>query len=153
VAAITVGGRAQHLAEHYHTVGGQESPLLSPVPVLPIDLPAFPAGTTKGLGQYTYEASSGTAGQKGAGEVGFAVAVEQEVVSAADSRVKSLAADPFVKNMDAKTTVGVRLKGPYGQVKQLWRPGMPWPVGSDNGTTTSRLVEFQPAHAAGEVRP
>jgi hypothetical protein len=93
------------------------------------------------------------AGQKALGDVGFAITVEQELTAAADPQVTSLATDPFVKDLSTKPTVGVRLKGPYGQVQQLWKPGVPWPVCSENGTTTARLVEFKAARTGGEVQP
>ncbi|MBC8426603.1 hypothetical protein H8E07_21005 [bacterium] len=152
-AGIVVGGQVQTLTENYVTAGGQAAPVFSPLPALPVDLPAFPAGQTKSLGTFTYEAVPGVAGQKASGDIGFAVSVQQEFSGAADPLVKSLATDPFVKDLGTKPTVGVRLKGPYGQVQQLWKPGVPWPVCSENGTTTARLVEFQPAGPAGEVQP
>jgi hypothetical protein len=152
-AGIVVGGRVQFLTENYRAMAGEASPLLSPLPALPIDLPAFPAGETKALGQYTYEAATGTVGQKAVGQIGFAIAVDQEITSAAAPQVKSLATDPFVKDITAKPTVGVRLKGPNGVVRQLWQPGVPWPICSENGATTARLIQFKPARAAEEVRP
>jgi len=118
----------------------------------PVDLPAFPAGQSKGLHTFTYEAVPGLAGHKAVGEVGFQVTVEQDFTAMTDPQVKALADDPFVKGLNIQPTVGVWLKGPHGLVRQLWKPGVPWPVCSENGTTTSRLVEFKPARKAGEVQ-
>lgn len=151
-AGIVVGGQVQALTENYTTAGGQAAPVFSPLPALPVDLPAFPAGQTKSLDTFTYEAVPGVAGQKAVGDVGFRITVEQEFTTAGAPQVKSLATDPFVKDLETKPTVGVRLKGPYGQVQQLWKPGVPWPVCSENGTTTARLVEFKPARTGGEVQ-
>lgn len=144
-AGIMVGGQTTYITESYSAPGGQASPVFSPLPALPVDLPAFPTGGTKSLGAFTYEATPGMAGEKGVGDVGFTVTVDQEFTDAADPQVKSLAIDPFTKDVEAKPTVGVQLKGPYGRVRQLWKPGVPWPVCSENRTTTARLVEFKPA--------
>ena len=151
-AGILVGGQVQAITENYTTPEGQPAPMLSPLPALPVDLPAFPAGQSKGLHTFTYEAVPGLAGHKAVGEVGFQVTVEQDFTAMTDPQVKALADDPFVKGLNIQPTVGVWLKGPHGLVRQLWKPGVPWPVCSENGTTTSRLVEFKPARKAGEVQ-
>jgi hypothetical protein len=38
----------------------------------------------------------------------------------------------------------VRLKAAGSLVRQLWQPGLPWPVYSNNGIAESRLVEEAP---------
>lgn len=149
-AGIVIGGQTTYITESYATPGGQASPVFSPLPALPIDLPAFPSGKTKSLGAYHYEATPGVAGEKGVDDIGFAVTVDQEFTEMADPQVKSLATDPFIKDMKTKPTVGVQLKGPFGRVRQLWKPGVPWPVCSENRTTTSRLVEYKPVQSVKE---
>lgn len=150
-AGIVVGGRTKYLVESYVTASGLPTPVLSPLPALPVDLPAFPTPGTKGLDTFTYEAVPGGAGRKAVGQIGFAVSVEQAFTDAAAPEVKSLATDPFTKDLSPGAAVGVEIKGPYGRVRQLWKPGVPWPICSQNSTTTARLIEFKPAQAAGEV--
>lgn len=147
-----VGGQVRAITESYATAGAQAAPMISPLPAVPVDLPAFPTGQTKGLDTFSYEAVPGPAGHKAVGQVGFQVTVEQQFTAPSDPQVKGLADDPFVKGLAVQPAVGVRLKGPHGVVRQFWKPGVPWPICSENGTTTSRLVEFKPAGNAGEVQ-
>lgn len=149
-AGIVVSGQMAYITESYATLDGQAAPVFSPLPALPVDLPAFPTGETKSLGAFTYEAMPGSTGEKGINDVGFTVSVDQEFTDVADPLVKSLATDPFAKDTEAKPTVGVQLKGPYGRVRQLWKPGVSWPVSSENRTTTARLVEYKPAVQPGK---
>lgn len=149
-AAIVVGGQARLLTEDYAPVGGAAAPWLSPLPGLPVDLPAFSLGGAKRLETASYKALPGVAGQKGPADVEFLVPVEQECLAASDPQIKALADDPFAQDAGKGATVGVWLKGPFGQVRQLWKPGMPWPVCAANGSTTSRLVAFNPAGKAEE---
>lgn len=133
------------VTESYEFAGGQPSPVLGPLSALPLDLPLFQGGQTKGMQTFNYEANIGPAGAKAVGDLGFAYEVQQEISQPQPEQVKGLVDDSFKKSLENKPVVEVRLKRFDRQVRQLWQPGQPWPVYSDNGITTSRLVEIQPA--------
>jgi hypothetical protein len=153
---VTVAGGLRTMTESYQFSSGQPAPVQGPLTALPIDLPLFAGGQMKGAQQFTYEAVPGPAGQKAVGEMGFVMNVQQEIETAKPAQIKELLADEFAKDLQTKTTVEVRLKSPQGRVRQLWQPGAPWPVYTDNGPTVARLVKYTPAapspHSS-EVQP
>ena len=145
---VPVAGQFRMLTESYEFRGGQRSPVLAPLTALPVDLPFFQGNKTKGLEKFTYEANVGPAGKKALGDLGFAYEVEQDVSEPSAQHVKSLVPDTFTKDLNTRPVVEVRLRGPGRQVRQLWQAGQPWPIYTDNGTTTSRLVKVIPANTA-----
>lgn len=133
------------VTESYEFAGGQPSPVLGPLSALPLDLPLFQGGQTKGTQKFNYEANIGPAGEKAVGDLGFTYEVQQDVSEPQAEQVKGLVDDSFKKSLENKPVVEVRLKRFDRQVRQLWQPGQPWPVYCDNGVTTSRLVQIQSA--------
>lgn len=156
-AQLAVAGRLHTMTESYQFGSGQPTPVQGPLTALPIDLPLFTAGRAKGLQQFAYEAVAGPSGKKALGDVGFLMSIQQEMVPATAEHAKSLLPEGFAKVLDTKPTVEVRLKSIQGRVRQLWRPGCPWPVYADNGPTVARLVKIVPAptqpNNPPEVRP
>ncbi|NUQ63327.1 MAG: hypothetical protein HUU20_12680 [Pirellulales bacterium] len=142
---IPVPGGFRTVSESYEFASGQPSPVLSPISALPVDLPLFQSGQSKGSQTFTYEANVGAAGTKAVGDLGFAYEIQQEIVEAQPDQVKGLVAEGFAKSLENKPVVEVKLKRFDRQVRQLWQPGQPWPVYSSNGTTTCRLIEVIPA--------
>lgn len=142
---IPVPGGFKTVSESYEFASGQPSPVLGPLNALPIDLPLFQGGQSKGSQSFTYEANVGPAGQKAIGDLGFAYEIQQEIAAVEPDQVKGLVAESFTKSLESKPVVEVKLRRFDRQVRQLWQPGQPWPVFSDNGTTTCRLIEVIPA--------
>lgn len=143
---IPAAGRFRTITENYE-FGGQRSPVLGPLTALPIDLPLFQPGGTKGLGKFSYQANVGPAGKKALGEVGFAYEIEQDISEPAVQQVKGLLPDSFTKDLAVKPMVEVRMRGAGRQVRQLWQAGQPWPVYAENGATVSRLVKVLPSNS------
>jgi len=142
---IPVPGGFRTVSESYEFAAGQPSPVLGPLSALPIDLPLFQGGSSKGLQSFTYEANIGPAGQKAVGDLGFAYEIQQEIAPVEPAEVKGLIADTFTKSLENQPVVEVKLRRFDRQIRQLWQPGQPWPVYSDNGTTKCRLIEVIPA--------
>ena len=128
------------VTESYRADSGQPFPAFAPLSVPPLELPLFLAGT-KGTQTFSYEASSGPPGVKAVGDLGFAFSVRQDLQQVDEDQVKELLPADFTKGLEKKPILEVRLKAGRSQVRQLWQPGLPWPVFSDNGAAKSRLVK------------
>ena len=142
---LPVPGGFRTVTQSYEFAGGQPSPVLGPLTALPVDLPLFLGDQAKGMQTFTYETRMGPPGVKNVGELGFAHQIEQQVTPVASSEVKGLLSDSYAKSLTEQPTVEVRLKAYDRQVRQLWQPGLPWPVYSDSGSTVCRLVKVIPA--------
>jgi hypothetical protein len=145
---IPVRGGFKKMVENYQ-FSGQKSAVLGPLTALPIDMPFFQGNRTKGLETYVYEANMGPAGKKALGEIGFTYEVEQDVSMPSSQNVKGLLPDAYSKDLNTRPVVEIRLRSAGRQVRQLWRPGLPWPVYADNGITVSRLVKVTSAPQSG----
>lgn len=128
--------------ESYEFDGGQVSPVMGPLTGLPIDLPVFL--TAKPRGGFSYRATAATPGARGTDGLAFAVSVEQQITAANPEKIKALLGGAASRDLKAKPIFEVQLKGPEGQVRQLWQAGLPWPAYSDNGHTEARLVKVVP---------
>ena len=135
----------QTVTQSYAFSSGQPSPVLGPMTALPLDLPLFSGDQTKGMQTFTYETHAGPAGTKEVGELGFAHQVEQQVTPVATEQVKGLIHETYTKSLGEQPVVEVQLKSGEQQVRQLWQPGLPWPVYSKNGSTECRLVKVIPS--------
>jgi hypothetical protein len=135
----------QTITQSYEFSSGQPSPVLGPLTALPVDLPLFLGDQTKGMQTFTYETHDGPAETKKVGELGFAYQIEQQVTSVSSEEVKGLLNETFTKGLTKQPVVEVQLKSGQQQVRQLWQPGLPWPVYSKNGSTECRLVKVIPA--------
>lgn len=144
-----VRGGFKKVVENYQFSAGRKSPVLGPLTALPLDLPFFQGNRTKSLESYSYEASAGPAGSKALGDIGFIYEVEQDVTTPSAQHVKGLLPDAYMKDLNTRPVVEVRLRSAGRQVRQLWRPGLPWPVYADNGVTVARLVKVHSATQPG----
>lgn len=143
---IPIPGGFTTLTENYEFPNGQAAPVLGPLNALPVDLPLFRGGESKGMEKFSYDANIGPAGTKAIGDVGFSFDVEQEVSLAQPEQVKGLLADEFTKDLVAKPAVEVKLKRSDRQVRQLWQAGLPWPAYSEDGRTSCRLIKVTKAN-------
>jgi hypothetical protein len=129
----------QTVTETYRSDSGQPFPVLPPLSLPPLDLPLFLSGA-KGTETFRYGVSSGPGGVKAAGQIGFDPSVEQEITVPKEEDVRCLLPEDYTKDLAKKPPIEVRLKTSSSRVRQLWQPGLPWPVYCDNGIVTSRLI-------------
>ena len=148
-AQLPTPGGFRTVTETYRADADLPTPVLGPLTALPLDLPAFLPSGAKGLETFQYEALPGPAGTKAVGEVGFLYAVQQTVEPADAAGIKGLLDGPFAADGDRQPARRVRLRGSDRSVEQLWKPALPWPVWSNNGRTTARLVEVGRAESEG----
>ena len=137
---LPVAGGFRTVTENYRTASGQPFPAFAPLTVPPVELPLFLAGT-KGIQTFDYEASSTPEGEKGVGDIDFAFSVEQEITQPQAEKIKGLLPPDYTKDLVQKPVVEVQLKAASAKARQLWQPGLPWPVYSNNAVAESRLVE------------
>lgn len=149
---LPVAGGFRTVSENYDFSGGEPSPVLGPLSALPVDMPSFVAGRSKGPETFVYRSTVGPAGQKDFGGVGFVFEVRQQVTRPAEADVRELPLEASTKDLSTRPMLDVTLEGSQCRVRQLWQPGRPWPVYADNGTTIARLVEVIPAQH-GSSRP
>ena len=141
---LPVQGQFRTVTESYQFAEGQPSPVLGPLSAIPLDMPLFLPGKTKDLGEFTYEAVQGPAGQKAADDVGFSVGVKQRIKALKADDVKGLLDKDFAKGLKDEPVYEVRLETNMRSVRQLWQPGKPWPSYSSNGSTVCRLTKLIP---------
>lgn len=137
---LPVAGGLRTITEDYRSASGQPFPAFAPLTVPPLELPLFLAGT-KGSQTFTYEASSTPPEEKGVGDLDFSFSVDQQVTHPPVDKIKGLVPEEYSKDLIQKPVLEVQLKAAGSQVRQLWQPGLPWPVYSNNGISESRLVE------------
>jgi hypothetical protein len=137
---LPVAGGFRTITENYRSASGQPFPVFAPLTVPPLELPLFLAGT-KGSQTFTYEASSTPDTEKGVGDVDFSFSVDQQITRPKADRIKGLLPEEYSKDLSQEAVIEVQLKAAGLQARQLWQPGLPWPVYSNNGIAESRLVE------------
>lgn len=137
---LVVQGEVRRIKERFDVEDGQPSPVIAPLSGVPIDLPHFSTVRPRG-GKYGYQARSVGANDQPANDVTFAVEVEQKLTPARLVEARGLLREEGTPEKKMPATYEVRLKSPEREVRQLWRPGSPWPVYSDNGTTRARLIK------------
>jgi hypothetical protein len=130
----------QVMTESYRSDSGQPFPVFPPLSVPPLELPLFMDGA-KGTQTFAYSTSNASDGTKAIGEIGFAFVVEQDVRQVSDEVTLELTHQAYTKSIVQQPTLEVRLKSAKQRVRQLWQPGSPWPIYSNNGATESRLVQ------------
>jgi hypothetical protein len=143
---IPVPGGFTTLTESYSSSSGQPAPVVGPITAVPIDMPLF---LPSARGKFSYDASSGPVGAKRAiGDIKFTVDIDQQVSAAKPEAVKNagLPNSAFTKSLEAKPVFEVKLETPDRTVRQLWQAEQPWPVFSDNGSTTARLIKVSKAN-------
>jgi hypothetical protein len=145
---LPVPGGFRTVTESYAFGDNQPAPVIGPLTALPLDLPLFTPGATRGLERFTYEAVSGAGGARAANDVAFAVDIEQHVAPARAEDVERLVPEEFKefsRDLKARPVVEVKLKTAEREVRQLWQASQPWPLYADNGQTTARLVKVTSA--------
>jgi len=145
---LPVPGGFRTITESYRFEGNQPAPVMTPLTALPVDLPLFLPGKTKGLHSFQYETVASPAGQKAIGEVGFAYSIQQTIDTPKPEGVKGLFHEGFVKSLPVRPVATVRLKTFDRDVRQVWQAEQPWPAYTDNGSTVARLVKVIPAQPA-----
>jgi hypothetical protein len=144
---IPVPGGFKKIIESYATDEEQPAvPVVGPLSVLPIDLPFFRSGAAKDAKEeFSYEAVSSPLGKKALNDIGFAIPISQQMATVKASDVKGLVIEDLRKGLEEKPVMEVNLEVAGRKIRQLWQPGYPWPVFSDNGSTQMRLVKYTPA--------
>jgi hypothetical protein len=137
---LPVAGGLRTITENYRSASGQPFPAFTPLTVPPLELPLFLTGT-KGSQTFEYAASSTPPEEKGVGDIEFAFSVEQQLTRPPADKIKGLVPEEYSKDLIQKPVLEVQLKAASSQVRQLWQPGLPWPVYSNNGIAESRLVD------------
>jgi hypothetical protein len=137
---LPAAGGLRTITEDYRSASGQPFPAFPPLSVPPLELPLFVAGA-KGSQTFSYEASSTPAEEKAVGDLDFAFSVEQQITRPEADEIKDLLPEDYTKDLTARPVLEVHLRATGSQVRQLWQPGLPWPVYSNNGIAESRLVE------------
>lgn len=149
---LPVAGGFRTVTENYRSASGQPFPAFAPLTVPPLELPLFLAGT-KGAQTFTYEASSTPETEKGVGDIDFTFSVDQQIARPQADKIKGLLPEEYSKDLSQKAVIEVQLKAASSQARQLWQPGLPWPVYSNNGIAESRLVEVvEPAKPPPEAK-
>lgn len=116
-------------------------PAIGLMSTLPVELPMF-VGGRPGEMTFSYEAVAGKAGSKrAADDVAFAVDMKQTLAPTTPEKARGMLPKSFTRDLTNKPLVEVKLVSPERTVTQLWEAGQPWPVYTDNGSTTSKLVD------------
>lgn len=127
------------VTENYRSDSGQPFPAISALTVPPIDLPLFVAGA-KGTNSFQYRASTAPEGAKDAASIDFSVSIQQQLTEPSDEDLQQLLPEQFAKSAEHTPVAEVHLKTGRTDVRQLWQQGSPWPVYSNNGVSTARLI-------------
>ena len=134
------------LTETYQSDSKQPTPVIvGPLTALPLDMPLFLTGKARG-DKFTYQAMSGPPGKRAADDVAFGVSIAQKVAAPSTRSLKNLP-EAYSRDLKKQPVIEVELKTDDRRVRQLWQVGQPWPVFSSNGSTTARLLSYQPAKA------
>jgi len=134
------------LTETYQSDSRQPTPVVvGPLTALPLDLPLFLAGKARG-DKFSYEAMTGPRGKRAADDVAFGVEISQKMDAPSTRSLKDLP-ESYSRDLKKKPVIEVELKTNDRKVRQLWQVGQPWPVLSSNGSTTARLLKYEPAKA------
>ena len=143
---VMVQGEWSEFTETYVSNDGSAVPVLGVIPALPFDMPVFESEdssdevSVKSLDSKSYEILSGNVTEKALDTLAFTQEVNQTVTKPEEVFMKSLD-----DTLPQDETVQVEINGGRQTVKQVWAPGNPWPVYSDNGVTEARLIDFVPA--------
>jgi hypothetical protein len=142
---LLVQGEFRTVTESYDFEDGDSGPVLGPCNALPVDLPLFSSEKRRSP-RFSYVATTGTNEAK-ADELKFSIEVDQQVAPARPGEIRKLLREEVPRGLEAPRVHEVRLKSAEAEVRQLWKPGQPWPAYSDNGHTVSRLIKVLPPPA------
>ncbi len=138
-----VKGQWRSFTETYSVPQGQSTAVLGAIPSLPLDMPLFTQGNrSKDIDGMAYQVLQGPPGVKNIGESSFTYKINQSVKPVSEEQKKKFAgAKSLDLPVDFTDAVEVELQGgSKNQVRQVWAPGSPWPVYSNNGSSESRLI-------------
>lgn len=141
-SSLTYATHKAKLTETYLPSNGKATPVFGMIPALPLDMPVLSTAATnntKSLEPQIYETMTGDGQTKDLGDLGFANMVAQNVQPVTSSVTKSL------NTISSDNGFEVNIFANNRKVRQIWAPGKPWPVYSNNGVTESRLIEYIPA--------
>lgn len=141
-----VGGNVHTVTEQYRPTIGQTAPVLGPLTVLPIDIPAFTPAGSKSDGNFGYTVEYGPTGAKQAGGLRFAFRVQQRTTIPKAEEIKDVLSQIGAKSGETPLLLKVELQRFDRRICQWWRAGHPWPVYCDNGATTARLISVSRAN-------
>jgi hypothetical protein len=139
---------------NYDFSSGQPAPVVGMLTALPVDMPLFLAGRSKGLATFGFRSSFGPPGQKAVDRLEFAHQVRQRITVLSTQEVSQLQQDPFAKSvldhsyakgLTSPPVTEIRLESHGRTVRQLWQAKRPWPIYCDNGHTVCRLVNSEAA--------
>lgn len=145
-AGMLVQGEVRRVKERYDFEDGSPSPVIGPLSALPLDLPLFSTVRPRS-GKFGYKAVTLDGDGKPEEDAPFAVEVEQQFTPMKLAEARGLLNED--EKAKAPSTYEVKLKSPEREIRQLWRPGMPWPSYSNNGSTTARLIKVLPPTTGG----
>lgn len=139
-----VKGQWRSFTETYSVPQGKSVAVLGSIPSLPLDMPVFAGDDkSKDLEGMTYEVLQGPKGSKDIDKTSFTYKINQSVKPVSKETRKELAGAKSLAlpvNMDEAVEVELQ-GGSKNRVRQLWTPGTPWPVYSNNGNSESRLIQ------------
>ena len=121
----------------------QPVPVIGPLSLIPIALPRFVSDETKSgdaTERFEYN-NSDFDGVKSDTTVAFLTSVSQTVGTPDAERMKLFREIPGAKSVDELNVFEVKLETRNETVRQLWNASSPWPVFSENGMSTARLLD------------
>ena len=137
------------MPEGYVTVSeiyraNQPVPVIGPLSLIPLALPCFTTEGAKSDSEAeTFEYNnSDFDGIKSDLPVSFLTTVSQTVGTPDAESMKQFDASPWVKSIDTPDVLEVKLVTQNETVRQLWDASAPWPVFSENGVSTARLLDI-----------
>jgi hypothetical protein len=145
-AQIVARGEMRTLCESY-TAASEFAPVIPPLEVIPVSLPAFVPAGAKHFGSFTYVSHVASAGSKDLSLVRFAHTVRQDVERSSQDLIRH-AAGTGNKVLATSRPVEVHLAEGNRQIAQLWERDIPWPVYTNQGQTEAWLVSIQRADTA-----
>jgi hypothetical protein len=130
-------GETRTLCETFQGLATPTYPAQAPFVLLPLDLPCWETIAAKEPGVFSYEVIPGDPEKKEPGGLRFRYHIEQKTVDPAQLAKGQAGTDGKAITGER---IGIELKTPLGQVKQVWQSGQPWPIWATNGRTQARLI-------------
>jgi hypothetical protein len=135
----------------YARDGDQPSPVLCSMSPFPLGAPRFLSPQAKVFESFRYQAVF-EAEQKTLDALPFTHEIKQSVRSIEQAEARRVFAehfdpspdrDAFAKSLTSGPLTEVRLTSAGRDMRQIWRPSLPWPIYCDNAYTACRLVSRQ----------
>lgn len=139
-ARVRMAGRDVWLTESYGRDSGQLSPVIATMSPLPIAMPLF-HGQAKGAETYTYLLTGKELLTKNA-QLSFRHWVRQTIQRPDPQALHSVESIELTKSVDQPNLVEVTISDSR-RVRQIWQANMPWPILTEDGTTTATLIDVQ----------